>query len=382
MNKKLILTSSCALFAMLFGAGNIVFPLILGRSFGEATPFAILGFILSAVFIPLLGFISLMLAKGQQSQFLSRLGKGPGLMIALLCMTLLGPIGAIPRCIAIAHADISWYFPKLNIWLFSGCMALGLWIFTKEKSRIVEWLGLYLGPLKILCLSAIGIAGFFFAGTPSTHSPLPYEAFSSGFYNGYGTMDLLAIIFFSGMIFNRLNENGQDSQKTLLKKAGLVALFCGLLLALMYGLFAGIAAIHGAKLTEVADDTLLSALASIILGTKAGVFANITIALTCFITAIALCATFSEFIAKDIFNGRLSYHKALFFTIVLSAFMATMRFNGIMKLIMPIITLCYPALIVFAFFYILARFNIMREKYAQAAFWLMLLLSVASRLLA
>lgn len=374
MNKKLIFTTSCALFAMLFGAGNIVFPLILGRSLGADTPYALLGFILSAVFIPLLGFISVMLAAGSQNQFLAKLGRIPGLMIALLCMILLGPLGAIPRCIAIAHADISWYFPELNIWIFSACMACGIWVFTYEKNRIIEWLGLYLGPIKILCLIAIGIAGFFFAGEPIDPKIASSEAFTTGFYSGYGTMDLLAIIFFSGMIFQRL-FNKEDSQKKLLKKAAYVALWCGLLLALMYGLFAGIAAQHGARLSDVANDTLLSALASIVLGTKAGIFANITIALTCFVTAIALSATFAEFIAKDIFKDILSYRLALIITIILSALMATLRFNGIMSVIMPLISLCYPALIVFAFFHILSSFGFIQEKHARVTFWIVFSLS-------
>jgi LIVCS family branched-chain amino acid:cation transporter len=379
MDRKNIITTGCALFAMLFGAGNIVFPLILGRSLGTFTPYALMGFILTAVLIPLVGFISVMLASGQQALFLGKLGRILGMIIGLLCMTLLGPLGATPRCIAIAHADLSWYLPGLNIWIFSACACLGIWLFTYDKSRVIEHLGKYLGPLKIICLLAIAILGLFYPGTPITPEAISEtQSFMKGFYDGYGTMDLLAIIFFSGMIYGRLQQTKNPSKKELMKKALSVSLICGLLLTLVYAGFAGIAAIHGPSLNGIADDTLLSALASIILGPKAGVFANLTIALTCFVTAIALSATFAEFISRDVFAGRISYRLALGITIALSGVMATLRFTGIMSTIMPLISLCYPALMVFAFLHILLALGWLKLSYARSAFILTVSLTALS----
>ncbi len=379
MDRKKIIITGCALFAMLFGAGNIVFPLIMGRSLGTLTPHALVGFILTAVAMPLLGFVSVMLASGQQALFLAKLGRIPGLIIGLLCMTLLGPVGAIPRCIAIAHADLSWYVPGLNIWIFSACAALGIWAFTYDKSRVIELLGKYLGPLKIICLLAIAILGLLYAGDPITPVAMSgAQSFVSGFFEGYGTMDLLAIIFFSGMIYGRLQGKEEKEGPELLKEAAWVSLVCGILLILVYAGFAAIAAIHGPRLEGIADDTLLSALASIILGPKAGVFANITIALTCFVTAIALSATFAEFISRDICGRRISYRSALAITIMLSALMATLRFSGIMKTIMPWISLCYPALMVFALAHVFMALGWIRLFYARAAFFITLSLTALS----
>ncbi len=379
MDRKNTITTGCALFAMLFGAGNIVFPLIMGRSLGTLTPYALVGFIVTAVFIPLLGFISVMLASGQQAEFLAKLGRIPGLMIGLLCMTLLGPLGATPRCIAIAHADLSWYIPGLNIWIFSACACVGIWLFTYDKNRVIEFLGKYLGPLKIVCLLAIAALGLLYAGDPISPEAISRtESFMTGFYEGYGTMDLLAIIFFSGMIYGRLEQKGEGDKRGLMKRAINVSLVCGFLLTLVYVGFAAIAAIHGSRLEGIADDTLLSALASIILGPKAGVFANITIALTCFVTAIALSATFAEFISRDVLKGRISYRLALAITIFLSGLMATLRFTGIMKAIMPLISLCYPALMVFALFHVFMALGWVKPLYARAAFFVSLIGSALS----
>ncbi len=380
MDKKNVFLTGCALFAMLFGAGNIIFPLILGRSLGTHTPYAMAGFMLTGVFVPLLGFVSVMLAEGDNQKFLGKLGRVTGLGIGLLCMTLLGPAGAIPRCIAIAHADLSWYFPQLNIWLFSGLACVGIWLFTYERTRVIELLGRYLGPVKILCLLAIAGLGLFFPGEPITPSNIDSSrTFLRGFYDGYGTMDLLAIIFFSSMIYGRMCQKDTTSRRKLISWALSVSLVTGTLLMLVYAGFAAIAAIHGARLDGVADDTLLSALASLILGPKAGVFANITIAITCFATAVALSATFAEFISRDIFGGRISYRLALVITILLSGLMATLRFAGIMNAVLPWITLCYPALMAFAFLHILMSFGYLRIAHARLAFASVLGITFISR---
>jgi branched-subunit amino acid permease len=157
-----------------------------------------------------------------------------------------------------------------------------------------------------------------------------------------------------------------------MKRAIGVSLVSGILLITVYAGFAAIAAIHGQRLEGVANDTILSALASMILGPKAGIFANITIALTCFATAVALSATFAEFISFDIFKRRISYRSALAMTILLSGLMATLRFNGIMSAILPWISLCYPALMAFAVLHVFISLGVMRAHYARFAFYALL----------
>jgi len=47
-----------ALFAMFFGAGNIVFPLYLGANAGQNIGHALFGFLLAGVGMPFLGLLS------------------------------------------------------------------------------------------------------------------------------------------------------------------------------------------------------------------------------------------------------------------------------------------------------------------------------------
>lgn len=351
------------LFTMLFGAGNIIFPLILGRALGSSTPYAMVGFVLTAVLLPLLGFISIMLVKGDYILFLKDLGKIPAFIIASLCMILLGPIGAIPRCIALAHADLAWYFPSLSIWIFSILSAFILGLCTFKKSNMLEIISRFLGPLKIICLLSIALLGVLNFGQPQELNIASTQSFTRGFFSGYGTLDLLAILFFSQFIYTLLVDGQkQISNSVLLKNALIVSSIAGLLMTCVYLGFATVAVYHGAKVTSVADDTLLSALASILLGQKAGVFANITIILSCLTTAIALTASFADFLSRFILANRISYQTALLITISVSALFANFRFDGIMKTVMPPINIFYPALVIFALLHLIF---VAQQKYSK-----------------
>lgn len=376
-------SAGCALFAMLFGAANVVLPLILGRAFGTLVPFALIGFVLTAVLIPLIGFVSVTLAQGDYVIFLNKLGRVPALLVGLLCMTLLGPVGAIPRCIAIAHADLSWYLPDLSTWLFSGIAAGLIWLCTYQKTHVIDILGRYLGPLKILCLLAIVVLGLLSPGAAITPENIDTrQSFFRGFYDGYGTMDLLAIIFFSQLVYSSISRGMiNPTPQNLFKKALWVSLIAGGLLALVYIGFAGIAALHGPRIANVADDTLLSALASTVLGAHAGLFVNITIAITCLVTAIALTSTFADFLSRDLCRQKISYQTALVLTVIGSGLMANLRFSGIMKTILPWISFCYPALMVFAVLHIVMVLKSWSPLYARVGFFITLGITASMYLL-
>ena len=360
-----IFSSGCALFAMLFGAGNIILPLILGRSLGDATALAMIGFILTAVLIPLIGFVAVMHARGDHRQFLGQLGKYPALIIAGLCMGLLGPFGAAPRCIAIAYADLAWYIPGLDMKFFSIILAFIIWFLSYKQNRVMTILGGYLGPLKITCLFALLAIGLLSPGPGELiHEPLKSDIFWQGLISGFGTMDLLAIIFFSKLVYENLAAKNIAGQYTK------VCLVAGILLALVYSGFATMTAIHSARVTGIADDTMLSALTSILLGTKAGIFANISIGLTCLITAIALCSTFADFLSRDILKNKISYKSALGITVTLCALMANLRFSGIMNLVLPFLSLCYPALMFFAMLYIASELGWIKINKARIGFFI------------
>jgi branched-chain amino acid:cation transporter, LIVCS family len=96
-------------------------------------------------------------------------------------------------------------------------------------------------------------------------------------------------------------------------------------------------------------DTVLSVLATTILGPFGGLIANVAVSLACLTTAITLAAVFSEFIQNELFKNRLNYKSCLIFTLILTFAISNLGFMGIIKFSLPILQIGYPVLIVLTF---------------------------------
>lgn len=359
MKASRIVSTGLAMFAMLFGAGNVVYPLALGRDIGHQVWFGLLGFVLTAVIVPLIGLVSTMLADGDYRQFLGRLGKIPGNVVILICMALIGPFAITPRCVVLSHAALRPYIEGLSLPIFSVVAALLIFVCTVKRSVVVDLLGKYLGPLKLLLLLSIIVIGFL--------NPAPFvqvgisaaDAFNTGLQSGFGTADLLGTIFFSGLILSGLRR-GMDSEAPIkpreLAKLGLQAgLIGGGLLGIVYTGFCLVSAYWGAQLINVADGDVFAVLARLVLGETGGLLANVTIALSCLTTAIALSVVFASYLHKEIFREKTSYKNALLLSIAVTALMSNLGFVGIMKILLPIVSVIYPALVVLAIMHMLYK---------------------------
>ena len=55
---------------------------------------------------------SMTLFDGNYQKFFERIGKVPGFLVMLCILGLIGPFGAIPRCIALSYSTLELYFPE------------------------------------------------------------------------------------------------------------------------------------------------------------------------------------------------------------------------------------------------------------------------------
>ncbi|HXF29491.1 MAG TPA: branched-chain amino acid transport system II carrier protein, partial [Chlamydiales bacterium] len=340
-----IISVGFAMFSMFFGAGNVVFPLIVGTLAQDRALYALLGLVITAVGVPFLGLFGMTLFEGDYRAFFARLGKWPGFLIILVIMGLIGPFGAIPRCITLSYSTVKLFFGETPLLIFSVVSCVLIFLLTVKKSRITDVLGYILTPLLLVSLAVIIIKGALIHPEPSTgEMESNMQSFLNGLLYGYHTMDLLGAFFFCAVVIDALKALGK-SHRSIHHNTYLASTVGAGLLAAVYVGMCFVAAMHSMDLTEVPADQLLGKLALSVLGPYAGVITCTAVALACLTTAIALSAVFAEFVHNDIVQDRLNYEWSLAATLVVTFVISTLEFNGILLFLAPIVQVIYPALV-------------------------------------
>lgn len=356
---KEIIVVSLATFAMFFGAGNLVFPLHLGQIAGDKNFYAIAGLVFTAVVLPVVGLITMVLFQSHYKDFFYRIGRIPGFMLIILSMVLIGPLIVIPRCITLTYSLFEYSLHSVGpLWLFSLISCAIIFGFCIYRGKIIDIFGYVLTPILLLFLVIIIIKGFML-GPPAHRVEMhDFTAFLEGLQQGYNTLDLLAGLFFPSLVFASIQEkyknNGNSGANTFViiaLKAGLIA---GGLLALIYIGMSYAIAFHGEHelITVAHPDQLIAAISSVVLGGYSGLAVTIVAALACLTTAVSLAIIFAEFLSKT-FSTRaikLSYLHCVLMTVVVTFMMSLLGFAGIAKIVVPIIVVIYPTYIALTLF--------------------------------
>jgi branched-chain amino acid:cation transporter, LIVCS family len=343
-----LLATGLAIFAMFFGAGNIIFPLVLGQQLVAQLPLAILGLLLTAVLIPFSGLLTMFFYHGNIRAFFGRLGEKKGLCLALCVISLLGPFGSTPRCIALALSTFRLSFADLNPYLFNAIACLCLFIMSYKKQRLLAILGYFLTPILVVLLAFIIVKGFWAAPLSNSimESHPTLDSLWIGLKEGYNTMDLLAAFFFAPVILSaaqlKIEKLNSGERFQFILKAS--AIGAGLL-SLVYICFYYLAASYASSLQGLPADQLLGRIALHILGPYAGLVVCLTVVLACLTTAIALITAFSGFIHREIFKEKSHETIVLLGSVLITYGMACFEFQGISKFLGPILEVSYPVLI-------------------------------------
>ena len=158
-NKDVIILGF-ALFAMFFGAGNLIFPPFLGVVSGSNWLTGFGGFILADVGLALLAIISAAKCNGEVDKVLSRSGKKLGIILGSSIMICLGPLLAIPRTAATTfEMGIEPLFNGFSPVLFSIIFFTITFILTIKPSKVVDIIGQFLTPALLVALGVLIVKG-------------------------------------------------------------------------------------------------------------------------------------------------------------------------------------------------------------------------------
>lgn len=356
-----IIFTGMALFSMFFGAGNLIFPLLVGHSAGVETPSALLGLAISAVAFPFLGLMAMSACAGNLSVFLKKIGALPALILLFVLQTTQGPAGCMPRLITLMHASIKPYLAELPLVLFSLIICAVIFLLCFRPNKIVSILGFALTPVFLLTLATLVGVGMINSPAPSAATGTSLHHFMEGFKGGYQTMDLVLAILFSTIIIPHLYREAEhlpkkEANRYVRKK---MAIASGIAAGLLMLSYIGLCWVASRYHTPAAPEELLSAISFQILGPWGGLIAMIAVFLACLTTAISMARVFSEYVRKELCREKISAHLALILTLLATASVACLGFSGIMRLLSPILEILYPGLIA------LCLYNLIDQHYLK-----------------
>ena len=341
---KDVLLTGFALFAMLFGAGNLIFPPMLGYETSSSWTLTMLAFIITGVGFPFLGILSVSIAGNGIKDFANRVSPTFSKIFAIISILAIGPMLAIPRTGATAY-EITFLYNGMESpiykYIYLICYFGIVILFSLRANKVIERVGKILTPILLILLFLIIIKGIFFANLSVKPDVYPH-AFKKGFLEGYQTMDTIASIAYAGIILKAIKNGRNLTQKqefSFLIKAGLVAI---LSLALIYGGFALVGAKMHSVLATNDKIELLVKTTSYLLGNYGIFVLAICVAGACLTTAIGLIATVGEFFSSI---TSFKYEKIVAFTVIISFLLSILGVESIIRISVPILVFIYPVMI-------------------------------------
>ena len=347
-----IVTTGLMLFALFFGAGNLIFPPLLGATSGPSLPMVMLGFLTTGVLLPLATIIAVSTSGEGILGLARRVGSRFGLFMPLAVYLSIGPLYAVPRVVTVAYElatrpvlellgipDSHWAL-AIHVTIF---LAVSILI-SLRPSRLADRIGRWLTPALLILLVVLCGATLLIVQGLDRPAIEPYASapFTTGLTQGYLTMDVLSASVFGIVVISSLRERGFSTPGRLVRGTAVAG---GIAAVLLGAVYIGLALIGtrtpGAVTTETTDGTeLLRTAASLTLG-RGGVmvFAGIVV-LACLTTAVGLLASWAGY-AHTAWPA-VSFNRQLVAGTVVSLVLANLGLSAILTVTAPLTLLLYP----------------------------------------
>ncbi|MEE3609618.1 branched-chain amino acid transport system II carrier protein [Avibacterium paragallinarum] len=342
------------LFAIFFGAGNLIFPPKLGFETGTEFLPSISGFVLTGVGLPLLGIIVSAFYRGGYIAALKQIHPGFSVLFLVSISLAVGPFFAGPRTGAMSYEMVMLPFlhqaDALSQLAFTAVyFAITLWL-SLNPSKMVERIGSILTPVLLIAIIALVLKAVFML-MGKTPLPMPadsHQYFFNGAINGYLTMDALASIAFSTMVLGAIKSSAVKAV-SLQKQTIFAAMIAGVALAFIYislgwvGNHLMISPDVLAQLHQNKQDLgtyILNHVTAMAFGEAGRFVLNVIVSLACLTTAVGLCASISSYFAQQF--PRFSYRTYAMLFCIISFVIANLGLKEVIGLSLPVLMILYP----------------------------------------
>ncbi|MEG9475173.1 branched-chain amino acid transport system II carrier protein [Mannheimia indoligenes] len=383
------------LFAIFFGAGNLIFPPKLGLDSGVDFLPSIIGFVITGVGLPLLGIAVSGYYQGGYKEALSKNVHPYFSLLFLMAIYLtIGPFFAIPRTGATAYQMAVVPFigesSTLSLLIFTlAYYLIAVW-FSLNPSTVVDRIGAILTPVLLVAILALVVKAVILLGgneLPAVATKAdPETPLFTGIVEGYLTMDALASITFSVIVISAIKAKGIGG-KDLIKQTSMAGVIAAIALAAIYISLAWIGNHYPISAETLAElnakgqnigTFILNSVATDTFGEFGRTLLGVIVTLACLTTSIGLIVTTSEYF-NEVFP-KISYKVYVLIFTLISFGIANQGLDFVISKSVPVLLVLYPiamTVIFLMFINIFIRLPLLAQRLPLALVTIVSILSVA-----
>lgn len=336
-----------ALFAMFFGAGNLIFPPYLGWSSASNWFLGFLCFIAIDVGLSMAALLVIAKTEGGVQGVARRLGRRTSTLLLAANVICLGPLIAIPRTAATTFEfGIQPLLPGVSSWVFSILFFLVVILLSIKQSKAIDIIGVVLAPIMLVVLALLIYKGITSPLGVAHGTTAKDTVIRDGILAGYQTMDMMGALIFSLAVTISIRQKGYQThrqQRRIIASSGVISSLA------LFAVYCGLAYL-GATVSSVYPSTmsqseLLIAITSGLLGRSGIVLLGVIVATACLTTAIGLISSAASFFT-ELTKGRIKYPVFVLVFALFSCIISNYGISTIIAFASPILELLYPVLVV------------------------------------
>ena len=339
------------LFGILFGAGNLIFPVSLGQNSGAHFNIATIGFLISAIGLPLLTFVALGMSQTLEVFTLAkRVSPKFATIFTLLLYLVIGPLFALPRLATTSFTIgavpfIQGLNQQTGLHHYVMTFFVVAFLLALNPTKLMQYVGKILTPLFLLTLGVLLIMTIIHPmGNPQTivaQANYATHPLIQGVLDGYQTLDVLGALAYGILVIQTLNQLGVTEPKAVAVDMIKSSIISVIIMGVIYWFlaYAGASSLGQLALSENGG-VALSQITHYYLGTNGSILLAIIVILGCLKTAVGLLTAFSETMLK-LFPA-IPYKVSLVLVTIASALVATTGLNNLISWAVPVLMFLYP----------------------------------------
>ena len=352
MKKKELLMIGLMVLSVFFGAGNLIFPPIIGKQAGTSVFTTMFFFSITAIIFPILGVVAVAKSDGLRN-LAKRVDPIFSIIFTIAAYLAIGPALAMPRAGTLPfEIAISPYIPA-NV-----PKGLILFIYTTVFFGVVYWLSL--SPNKLLeriskitspiflVLILMLFVGTFLKPMGGYMPPEPLYAKNmglQGFLDGYLTLDALAGLNYGLVVVYVIKQKNILEESKITKIVVLTGIFAGILLFVVYMMLAHVGASSISKFPNTSNGAeILADVMKYLYGNFGAVLLACMFTVACLNIGVGLTTSLSQYFHSMV--KRVPYKVWATIWVLWSYMLANLGLNKIMEYSVPVLLAIYPASLV------------------------------------